>query len=247
MTEAIKIEWYDLPEADRPEYLDWLHGAYLPEQQAIPGHSWVGHYAVNRGVEPGRDPSGTGARVQDSPDPEAPRGSDYMLLTSAPSADVFFDPHATNAPDAPMPPQFATRRLHSWSVFLVETSVTGPEYRNRVHGSGPAPVIQIGNYQAKTPADDYDVGRWYREYRLPHCTVTPGCIGAKKLISVAGWAKHGILYEFLDCEPGQVTFNQYMQTPPHGDQGVWNRRHVLEFVLHAPNSAIVGERIWPPR
>ena len=243
MTEAIKIEWYDLPAADRPEYLDWLHDTYLPAQQAIQGHSWLGHYAINRGP----DANSGEPRVNESPDPEAPRGLDYMLLTSAPSPDVFFDHNKSDPTGAGAGAQFAKRKLHSASVFLVETSVTGPEYRNRVHGSGPAPVIQVGNYQLRTPADDYDVGLWYRQYRLPQCTVTPGCIGAKKLISVAGWAKHAILYECIDCEPGQLTLSQFMQTPPQGDQGVWNGRPISEFVLHAPNSAIVGERIWPAR
>ena len=37
MDQAIWATWYDLPEDGRDEYLDWLHGEYLPELQSKPG------------------------------------------------------------------------------------------------------------------------------------------------------------------------------------------------------------------
>ena len=44
MDQAIWATWYDLPEdlpdGGRDEYLDWLHGEYLPELQARPGIAW---------------------------------------------------------------------------------------------------------------------------------------------------------------------------------------------------------------
>jgi hypothetical protein len=27
-----------------------------------------------------------------------------------------------------------------------------------------------------------------------------GCIGARKLVSIVGWARHGILYEFIEIK-----------------------------------------------
>ncbi len=93
MDTAIKAEWYDLDDADRAPFLDWLHGHHLPALQARPGHIWIGHYS--RAPQTGKtNPPGYPARVE-TDDPEVPRGSQYLLVTAAASPDVFFDPNAT--------------------------------------------------------------------------------------------------------------------------------------------------------
>jgi len=49
MDQAIWATWYDLPEAGRDDYLDWLHGEYLPQMQARPGIAWAAHYRSDGG------------------------------------------------------------------------------------------------------------------------------------------------------------------------------------------------------
>jgi len=43
MDESIRIVWYDLKDEDRDDYLNWLHGTYLPEVLSRPGILWTAH------------------------------------------------------------------------------------------------------------------------------------------------------------------------------------------------------------
>ena len=49
MDRGIWATWYDLPDEGSEEYLDWLHGEYLPALQAKPGINWVAHYGNDGG------------------------------------------------------------------------------------------------------------------------------------------------------------------------------------------------------
>ena len=97
----------------------------------------------------------------------------------------------------------------------------------------------MGSFVTVLPEDDFELGAWYRQSRLPAVTNTPGCIGARKLVSVAGWANHSILYEF-------TSFGSFEARPGTDDKpNEWAGRHVLSYVIHAPGSPSVGKRIWP--
>ena len=54
-------------------------------------------------------------------------------------------------------------------------------------------------------------------------------------MSVAGWAKHGVLYEFSSMDGLQPHFHD-----PHD----W-RLTVVPNLIHAPHSPSLGQRIWP--
>ena len=240
MDTAIKAEWYDLADADREEFLAWLHGDYLPALQAEPGHIWVGHY--DRAPQTGADRrAGQPPRVE-TDDPDVPRGSQYLMVIAAASPDVFFDPHRSTAPEASA--WLAKRKEHRFAVFVEETRVSGPDWYRHLPGTGAPPAIQFGNYQTRNQADDMDLSMWYRQLKLPQVTRARGCIGARKLVSIVGWAKHGILYEFMDMEPGEENFEQRFRDVGLSEN--WPGRHVLEFVVHAPNGPHAGRRLWPP-
>jgi hypothetical protein len=173
-----------------------------------------------------------------------PRGSQYLLVTAAPSPDVFFDPNLVTARDPETEAQLAKRKEYRFCIFVEETRVSGPDWYRHLPGTGAPPAIQLGNYQTSTQTDDIDLGLWYRTMKLPQVTRARGCIGARKLVSVVGWAKHGILYEFMDMEPDEENFEQRFR-----DAGLterWTGRHVLKIVVHAPKGPHAGRRIWPP-
>ena len=79
---------------------------------------------------------------------------------------------------------------------------------------------------------------------LPHMARMPGCIGARKLNCVAGWAKHAILYEFVSLEARLRDFEE-----PHEalamDAKEWTGR-VVRYTIHTPGSPVIGPRLWPP-
>lgn len=242
MDSAIKAEWYDLEDGDREGFLDWLHNRYLPEQQAMPGHVWIGHY--DRAPASGRGlPAGFPERMVTT-DPKVGKGSQFLLVTAAPTADIFFDPNRSNSRDAEADKWLLKRRGYRFAVFIEESRVNGPDWHRHMPGSGAAPAIQFGNYLTRDMHDDMDLAYWYRQMKLPQVTRARGCIGARKLISIVGWAKHGILYEFMEMDPDEANFEGRFHAAGFNDR--WTGRHVLRIVTHAPKGPHAGRRLWPP-
>jgi hypothetical protein len=242
MDTAIKAEWYDLDDADRQAFLAWLHAEHLPKLKAQPGPIWIGHY--DRAPQTGSsNPPGYPTRV-DTDDANVPRGSQYLLVTAAASPDVFFDPNRSPQKDAATHAQLAKRKQYRFGIFIEETRVSGPDWYRQLPGSSAPPAIQLGNYTTRNQTDDMDVSLWYRQMKLPQVTRARGCIGARKLISIVGWAKHGILYEFMEMEAHEENFEQRFRDAGLSER--WTGRHVLQMVIHAPNGPHAGRRIWPP-
>lgn len=241
MDRAIKAEWYDLDDADREPFLSWFHAEYCPRLQARAGHIWVGHY--NRA--PRKPPVPGGHQVVYTDDPNVPTGSQYLLLTAAATPDVFFDPNTSHSEDAAAQKWLGRRIGYRPAIFVEETRVNGPDWFHHLQGLSAPPAMQLGNFRTRTEADDFELALWYRQRRLPQVTRTRGCIGARKLISVAGWPKHGILYEFIDMDADESNFEKRFVEAPADTE--WSGRHVLDVAVHAPHGAHAGRRIWPSR
>jgi len=240
---TIKAEWYDLDDADRTVFLAWLHGHHLPALQSRPGHIWVGHYDRAPRSKLNTDPPGHPTRVE-TDDSNVPRGSQYLLVTAAASPDVFFDPNRATETNAETLAQLAKRKEYRFCIFIEESRVSGPDWYRHLPGTGAPPAIQLGNYQTRTQADDIDLSVWYRQMKLPQVTMARGCIGARKLVSIVGWAKHGILYEFMEMEADEENFEKRFRDAGLNER--WTGRHVLDIVVHAPFGPHAGRRIWPP-
>jgi hypothetical protein len=240
MDDTLQAEWYDLKDGERQEFLDWLHGTHLPRVQARNGILWVGHYGlIARTRKTSADPGGPlRSHVND---PTLPTGGEYLLLTAAATPDVFFDPHRKDE-DAETKRWLAKRVGHRQSIFITEARVNGPEYRALMPGAGAPPAMQLGNFITRKPEDDWELGRWYRQLRFPQITRTRGCIAVRKLVGVAGWAKHGVLYEFTGMDPDEENFEKRFRDA--ADTEKWEGRHVLEYVLHGPGRH-GGPRLWP--
>ena len=121
--------------------------------------------------------------------------------------------------------------------------INSPEQRTLPYGMGPPPAMQLGNYNTDTPEDEIELARWYRAERFPRVAVTRGMIRGRKLLSIAGWPKHGVLWEFTDLPDGAFTFEPRFVEADRGEN--WLGRHVLEYVTHAPGSPHTGRRVWP--
>ncbi len=77
-----------------------------------------------------------------------------------------------------------------------------------------------------------------------HMARIPGVIATRKLVSVAGWAKHGILYEFTSL----AARLEHFEVPHESlalDPKEWTGR-VGSATIHTPGSPVIGPRIWPP-
>lgn len=237
MGEAIWATWYDLPEPARAGHLGWLHEHHLPALLRLPGLAWAAHYEITGG---GAEMDRIGARLA-RPE-EVPLGRDFVLLVGAAEPHVFFHPRIDEAEAALAAPQLAERQEARSAVFIEEAYVAGPEVALRPKGTAGAAAIQLGSFRTRTVADGWDLGAWYAQYRLPAMSGMAGCIATRKLLCVAGWPRHGILYEFTSLEARQAHFQGHESLAL--DERVWTHR-IIDYTVHAPGSPHVGRRIWP--
>ena len=243
MGEVLKAEWFDLDEAGRAETMDWLHTAYLPAVQACAGVGWVGHYAIvdipKRGFI-----KGAPERVETT-DPNLPTGSENVILTAGLSAEVFFgQDNALDRLNETHSDDLAKLQNYRSSVFLEEQVINSPEQRAAPYGMGPPPAMQLGHYNTNRPEDDEELARWYRGERFSRVSVTPGMVRGRKMLSISGWGKHGVLWEFTDLPEGDYSFEHRFVTADRNEN--WQGRHVLEYVTHCYGSPSAGRRVWPP-
>ncbi|MDP7168888.1 MAG: hypothetical protein QF701_14215 [Nitrospinota bacterium] len=238
---GIWATWYDLPEEGEEEYLTWLHKEHIPTALDRPGYLWAAHYRLEKGASP------SAARKVKAfiDDPGLGKGGEFILVFGAGSAHDFIDP----APDdllqsyEPRSREMIARREGERTAYFTEVGrVDGPEIAKRGPGLTPAPMIQFGAYRAKDPAYDVDFALWYVNDRLAALRDMKGCVGARKLISLGGWARHGILYEFTSLK-GREHFFQTLESQAMDTSTSIGK--VVRAVEHGPGSPSKAKRIWP--
>lgn len=242
MDDGIWATWYDLADDTCERFLGWLHGHYLPALQQMPGFAWVAHYRNDGGGEKMR---ALGADILARPDEDIGNGSQYVILVGASSPQTFFSPLALEIEkDVRFRDMLALRQGVRSAIFSEEARVNGPAIGQRPQGGTPGPAIQMGSFRVRSIEDEFDLGCWYAQYRLPHMARMPGCIAARKLNCVAGWVKHAILYEFVSLKARLRDFEE-----PHEalamDAKEWTGR-VVRYTVHTPGSPVIGPRLWPP-
>jgi hypothetical protein len=215
--------WYELPDAHESEYLDWFHHVHVPDKLSRPGYLWAAHYELGHGG---------GGKV-------------YLALFGGITAHTFLNPspgQLIQRQSAETKRMIGMRRQSSACILAEETRVDGPDVAQRGPGMTPGPVIQMGNYNAASPAVEDDLGAWYAQQRLPLLAELPGCIGARKMLATVGAYKHAILHEFVSLDLRARHFAPH-EAQAH-DPDTWMGR-VRPQLTHAPRSPAVGQRIWP--
>jgi hypothetical protein len=232
---GIWVTWYDLPDDGRQEHLDWVHKSYIPEMLKGDGYRWAAHY---------RSIQKSDVRVHTS-DASVPAGTQYLLLFGADYADVFGAPVPSKL-HASLPAEsrkmLAQRVGERMNIMAEAGRMPGPQLEKYKDGAQLAPCIQMGAYNCPWDHED-EMLQWYIDVRMPALGETEGGgIRIRKLASVAGWAKHAILYEFTSVEARHAYFKAHQDRP---DMKPW-LEWVAQNLTHAPGSSSLGERIWPP-
>jgi hypothetical protein len=229
--------WYDLPENGRDTYLSWLHGTYLPELLERPGYLWAAHYAT-RDIEGGP----TSSKFHHVEDPNVPTGFRYILLIAATNALVFGNP-VPSVLHTTLPEQgrkMLAMRIGERVNLMTEAGRregrAGNAYQEGLTG---APCIQIGSFNCHVEYEEEMLGG-YVQMRLPTMCNTGSCIRVRRLNSVVGWAKHGILYEFESREGFNRDYAAAVAKSPLGLGG----RSLVPMLIHAPNGPNSADRIW---
>lgn len=236
-TPGFWISWYNLPEEGRDEYLDWLHGHYIPMVLARPGVTAAAHYAS---IDAPRQRKNLSATT----DPSVPSGDRYILLFEAGTPYAFANPMPSryHAKLADADRRMLARRTGERSnVMTQEAQVLGPGVKESDQPPlGPA--IQLGNFNAGSWRDEDELADWYAQWRLPRLQTMPGCIRVRKLVSISGWAKHAILHEFTSVEARNANYIALEKSNPAMDR--WSEE-VVNKLVHANGSPNVAQRIWP--
>jgi hypothetical protein len=234
------ITWYDLPVDGRDAYMAWLHGTYLPGLLKRPGYLWAAHYA-SQDLEGGAD---NATRYKHIDDPKVGKGYHYMLLIAAADANVFGDP-VPSVIHAALPEQgrkmLAMRTGERMNLFAEAGRQEGRAFAAYKEGMTGTPCVQVGSFDCPMEFEE-EMHAGYVLERLPKMCATPSCVRVRKLNSVAGWAKHGILYEFASKEGFDRDYAPAVAKSPLGLNG----RSVVPNLVHAPNGPNSALRIWPP-
>jgi hypothetical protein len=242
MGEALWISWYDLQDDRREAYLDWCHARYIPRLLERRGYLWAAHYAsVDRDRMTATHPDFVTPTTADA---AVPTGDRYILMVAGEDANVFGDP-VPSALHAGLPQEdramLGMRTGERVNVMVEAARVDGPSAKTYAGGATPGPCIQIGSYNCD-PAAEEEMLAWYAQWRMAAMRTLPGCIRTRKLASVSGWAKHGVIYEFDSVEIRNRHYPRHEADRP--DMKAWTKRMVLKLT-HAPGSANLAERIWP--
>ena len=237
---ALWISWYDLPDSGRDAYISWAHRNYMPSLVKRPGFLYAAHFksVVTPGVPPG------GGRLVHTKDPKVPAGNDYIMIFGAEDAHAFGRPtprklHAGLGKDDQN--MLALRKGERVNIFTDEARADGLDAKRRESKAALTPCIQLGSFQAgPDEGDEDDLLAWYAQCRNPAMTRLPGCVGVRKTVSVSGWAKHSVLYEFVSLAERNKYFPDHEKG--HPEMEAWTDRLVRKL-LHAPGSPNVAERI----
>jgi hypothetical protein len=232
-----------LAEEGRSEYLAWVRETYIPALLKRPGYLWAAHYTVFDDT--------TARRVQHVTDPAVPTGAAYILIAGAEDSNVLGNPapdelHAS-LPDASKK-MLAMRKNARVNIFAEGARVTGPGAKDYKGGMTLAPCIQFGTYNVDT-AKEVDILAWYSQLQMPIMSTVPGCVRTRKLASVFGWAKMGILYEFASVDARNNHFGGGGGAGGgrggRGGGGPHKWQSSVSALVHAPGSPSVARRIWP--
>jgi hypothetical protein len=241
MDRALWITWYNLPEEGRDAYLSWLHSEYVAALLKRPGYLWAAHYAS---IDEEKIPRRTSGRKVTTTDSSVPKGDRYILIVAAQDANVFGNPLPREI-NAELPESgkkmLAQRRDERVNIMIEAARVEGPAAADYKDGMALAPWIQLGSFQAAWQDED-DALAWYARWRMPAMSRLPGCVRARKLASVSGWAKQAILYEFVSNEAR----NHFLHSHEDGEANREWTDKVIAALVHAPGSANVARRLWPP-
>ena len=242
MAEILRAEWFDINSKGKDKLYNWLHKVFFPVLQSQNGVNWVAHYDI---VPHPEIPYIKGAPLKkEVNDPLIPSGQGNVVLTSANTPSVFFGPNnALEAVEKEHQPYLSMRANYHSAVFLEEEMVNGPELHQQPLGTGGAPAMQFGSYNVDSMQDDVELAKWYRGERFPRLPITRGMIRGRKFLSISGWAKHGVLWEFAEMDENEYSFEHRFIEADRDEN--WNGRHVLEYVTHAPGSPHAGRRVWP--
>src|SRR5690606_21909328 len=99
--------------------------------------------------------------------------------------------------------QLAKRTGERSVVFTEIARVDSPGALSRRPGITAGPVVQFGTFDVNAPENELELSTWYSRLTFPLARPLEGMVCSRRLVSIGGWPRHGILYEFESLEGAQ--------------------------------------------
>lgn len=233
------IHWYNIDQENEHNYLNWLHNSYIPKRLMDKRIRWCCHYRSFNDV---KHPGESGRLSHDKS--SIPNGDRFILIFGADEPSVFVDPtigeihEQLSMNDKSM---LSYRKGERYNIMTLESHGEGAVSKTK-NTIGLADCIQLGNFNSGSYLDEDELSQWYVKWRIPSMKKLQGCLGVRKLISISGWAKHAILYEWSSAEHRNNNFLEHESYNPKME--AWTDR-VVRKLVHAPGSPNLAEKIWP--
>ena len=221
------------------QYLEWLHDTYIPKLLKYPAHTLGG--ALQDATSRSSRCRGCATRRKRCPGDIA-----YIFLLGAEDAHAFsaLTPYNQKGKVDPADQKMLDMRVgERLNIFTEEGARRRPDAKEREGQYTPAPCIQFGSFNAGAPEDEDELLAWYADYRLPAMGEIPSSIGMRKLASVSGWAKHGVMYEFTSLEARAKNFRAH--EAKNKKTADWTEE-VIAKLVHAPGSPNVARAHLSP-
>jgi hypothetical protein len=194
-----------------------------------------------------------------------PRGGRFVEALKAVGGVGHTALYSVTAGGDAMKPQFVLAELESLDVavdvghaFGASSGEPAPEYgllgQSLLHqidyASGPAdvvggglsPAVQFGVLNVKDVVNEWQLNETFERYRLKAVASVDGQVRMRRFISVAGFSKYAVLYEFQSLEARNVAFEKSL-----GSNALGANKNpasaLIEYIVHAPGSPFVGVRV----
>lgn len=103
-----------------------------------------------------------------------------------------------------------------------------------------ADAVQFGLLSTRSVETEWTILDWYERYRLLAVESIPGMVRARRYVTIAGFAKFGILYEFQSLEARLKGFEEVHEARSLDPDDPWK---LGTFALHTPGAPFVGARV----
>lgn len=236
MTTMIHAAWFHDHGNDGDALSASVH-EYQRLLETLDGVGRVGAYVIDPGGADMQWVKSTVAHLDHHPaERQRPRAFTVAEIASMPTALALGRQLSTS--DGPGDEDSQPFGIFSQALFHEIAYIPGP----REQPDGPlGDAVQLGTFSVKTVRDEWRLSEWYEYTRQVEVATIPGAIRTRRLVSVCGRAKFGVLYEFTSLTARLEGFEKPMegrfQDPSHPTSQLGH------YTVHAPGAPYVGSKM----
>lgn len=237
MCEYLLVAWLDLNHPDE-EFDEVSTETVGPLVTALSKFGAVAAYRLTSGGRTMANLGGRLARIDQGPTLRNPQ---FMMLLQLEEIEAMFGRGGARATLTQLVSDGGVVRDSYQALYTSASPTAGPE---PLEDDSLGAVVQLGTFSMLDEEGEWELAEWYACTRLAAIPVMQGAYRARRLYSVCGATKFGVLYEFASLAMRKRHFEEAHETYALDDSHPTGR--VVGRTVHAPWSPSIGERIIPP-